>query len=210
MNLPDLSDYHLGVDLDHTTFNPLPAICAAANDKYDLCWEPTDITAYKQPIPGTDDTIATVIYELHTDPSFIQEMEPMPGAIDALKALSDAGATINIVTHREPSTFEWTRHSLDEQGVPYDHFVEDVPENKADIDHPIDILIDDLHPMVEGMADIGKDGILFLRPYNLEDIPTHENVHTPLRNGHTPEELLTNPEYQWNEICNIIADIASR
>lgn len=207
MSLPNLHDYHIGIDLDHTTYNPLPAICQAINNQYGTALSPHDITAYDHPIPGTSDTIAKVIHELHGNKEFIQNMALMPGAADAIRALDTAGATISIITHRNPNTFDWTQQSLTENNIPYDTFVEDVPQNKADVD-TIDILIDDLQPQVEGMALTDRDGILFLRPYNIDTIPQYDGVHTALRNGHTTQELIENPARQWAEIQTIITDIA--
>lgn len=206
MTLPSLTDYHIGIDLDHTTYNPLPAICRETNKRHNTNLTPADITEYNLSVPGTDTTIVPVIYDLHDDPSFIRDMPLMPGAKNTLQELSDAGATLSVVTHREPHTFDWTRASLAKHNIPYDNFVEDVPDNKADLTE-LDILIDDLHSNVTGMADTNRDGILFLRPYNIDTIPTHERVHSALRNGHTPEQLLTNPATQWTEIKSLIRTI---
>lgn len=208
MPLPDLDNYHIGIDLDHTTYNPLPSICTAVNEQYGTNLTPQEITAYNLPIPGSDDKISKVIHELHEDETFIQNMELMPGSIDAIKAFTDAGATISIVTHRDPATFTWARQSLDANNIPYDHFVKNVPDNKADLKN-IDILIDDLPTQLKGMAHTDRHGILFLRPYNITNIPAHTHIHSPLRNGHTKAQLLANPATQWAEIQTIIKDITS-
>lgn len=204
-----LQNYHIGIDLDHTTFNPLPAICTAVNEQYGTTLTPTDITAYELPIPGSTDNISKVIHQLHEREDFIQTMEPMPGSIDTIQDLADAGATISIVTHRHPKTFDWTRQALETHNVPYDNFVEQVPENKADLED-IDVLIDDLHAQVEGMAATNRDGILFLRPYNTENIPNHDRVHTALNTEHSATHLVSNPQTQWTAIPNIIHRLVNR
>lgn len=205
MTLNDLTDLHIGLDLDHTLFDPAPRTCREIKHRYGLSYTPADLTEYNFELPGTGGVMyESVIMDLYEEPDVIRNMPPVPGAAEAVQALSEAGATISIITHRPPETFEWSKDALDAHDIPYDNFVEDVPDEKVNADADIDILIDDSPEQVAGMAAHQHHGILLLRPHNQHSIPADQNVHVPVRGEQHPTDVVRSGATQWGTITELI------
>lgn len=201
--LPSLDHLHIGLDLDGTLYNQLPAVCEHIRQEFNIPFTPGDVTAWDFEIPGTDDYRFSDAIDACDSPSYYRDMPLIPGAADAVRSLAAAGATLSIVTHRDPSTHDWSRDALARHNIPYDDFIEDVPRNKATIDADIDVLIDDRTKNVTDIATTGNYGILFLQPYNYDDLPAHDRVLIPTPDHLTPRAAVKTPTMQWNRILDL-------
>lgn len=153
------------VDLDGVVADQLPRLCSHLADAYDHDVPPEAIDDWSYEVPGADCHIGTVIGELMTERAewYFGGMEPMPGVADALDALREE-YRVEIATHRIPETHDVSRAWLDDHGVPYDEFHEEVPSDKGAV--PGDALVDDYHGNVADAIDAGKAGVLMRQPYS--------------------------------------------
>jgi uncharacterized HAD superfamily protein len=155
------------VDVDGTLAWQLPRACQYLDEEYGVTLRPGDVAAWDYAIPGHDrhDHIGELIFEaVERDPEwYFCGMEPMAGAADALARLGERHR-VAIATHRPPDTHPYTRSWLRTHDIPYDEFVEDVPENKAALDGKA--LVDDYHDNVADALAAGMDGLLFSQPYS--------------------------------------------
>ncbi|AUV82419.1 hypothetical protein C2R22_12845 [Salinigranum rubrum] len=155
------------VDVDGTLAWQLPRACQYLGEEYGVSLQPEDVTAWDYRIPGHDDHdhIGDLIFEaFRRDPAwYFGGMEPLPGAADALARLGE-DHHVAIATHRPPETHDHTRVWLRDHDIPYDEFVEQVPENKAELQGRA--LIDDYHGNVADALAAGMDGLLFSQPYS--------------------------------------------
>ncbi|WP_380675690.1 5' nucleotidase, NT5C type [Salinigranum sp. GCM10025319] len=155
------------VDVDGTLAWQLPRACQYLDEQYGVSLAPEEVVAWDYTIPGHDahDHIGGLIVEaFERDPEwYFGGMPPMAGAADALARLREE-YHVAIATHRPPDTHEHTRRWLRDHDVPYDEFVEDVPDNKAALDGRA--LVDDYHGNVADALAAGMDGLLFDQPYS--------------------------------------------
>jgi uncharacterized HAD superfamily protein len=155
------------VDVDGTLAWQLPRACQYLDEQYGVSLAPDDIAAWDYAIPGHDahDHIGELIVEaFERDPEwYFGGMPPMTGAADALARLGE-DHHVAIATHRPPDTHDHTRAWLRDHDIPYDEFVDDVPENKAALAGRA--LVDDYHGNVADALAAGMDGLLFDQPYS--------------------------------------------
>jgi uncharacterized HAD superfamily protein len=164
---PDAEADRILVDVDGTLAWQLPRACQYLDEAYGVALDPQDVVAWDYAIPGHDahDHIGDLIFEAfeHDPEWYFCGMEPTAGAADALSTLQD-GYHVAIATHRPPRTHEYTRQWLRTHDIPYDEFVEDVPENKGALAGRA--LVDDYHGNVADALRAGMDGLLFSQPYS--------------------------------------------
>lgn len=162
------------VDVDGTICNNLQRACQFIREEYGKDIHPDEITEWSYRFEDVGIELADVFeYLLRERPKwYLQDLEPVPEAKRALADLSKSGYELTIVTHRPPETHHLTKQWLSEQDFTYDEFVEDVPDNKADVDG--DILIDDYHGHVRNAAEANMYSILMDRPYNT--VPSHRRA----------------------------------
>jgi uncharacterized HAD superfamily protein len=155
------------VDVDGTLAWQLPRVCQYLDEEYGVALDPEEVVAWDYAIPGHDHHahIGETIFEaLERDPEwYFGGMEPLDGAADALARLGQ-DHHVAIATHRPPDTHEHTRAWLRDHDIPYDEFVEDVPDNKAALAGRA--LVDDYHGNVADALDAGMRGLLFDQPYS--------------------------------------------
>jgi uncharacterized HAD superfamily protein len=155
------------VDVDGTLAWQLPRACQYLDEEYGVSLRPEDVTAWDYSIPDhtVHDHIGDLIFEaFRRDPAwYFGGMDPLPGAADALARLRE-DHHVAIATHRPPETHEHTRRWLRDHDIPYDEFVEAVPENKAHLSGKA--LVDDYHGNVADALDAGMHGLLFSQPYS--------------------------------------------
>jgi 5'(3')-deoxyribonucleotidase len=156
------------VDLDGVVAEQLPRLCRYLRREYDHDVSPEEIDHWSYEVPGVDGHVGHVIEELMADRPewYLGGMDPHPGVDDALAALRSE-YRIEIATHRVPETHEISKAWLDEHGIEYDAFHEEVPEEKGALDG--DALIDDYHGNVQSAISAGKTGVLMRQPYNDPD-----------------------------------------
>lgn len=153
------------VDVDGTLCFNLPRLCEFVELEYGVEIAREEITDWSFRFEEAGVGIEEVITRLFEERPqwFLSDLDPVPGAKQALDALAAAGHEIQIVTHRPAETHHLTQRWLDEQGMHYDGYVEDVPANKAEVSG--DVLVDDFHGHVADAVDAGMHGVLFDRPY---------------------------------------------
>jgi uncharacterized HAD superfamily protein len=165
-NAPTDSDRIL-VDVDGTLAWQLPRACQYLDEEYGVALAPEEVVEWDYTIPGHDRHahIGDLIFEaLERDPEwYFRGMDPTEGAADALARLSETHH-VAIATHRPPDTHEHTRAWLRDHDIPYDEFVEHVPENKGALAGRA--LVDDYHSNVADAIEAGMDGLLFEQPYS--------------------------------------------
>ena len=156
------------VDLDGVVAEQLPRLCAYLRREYDRDVDPDHIDDWSYDVPGTDVHIGDVIGELMANHSewYFGGMEPRQGVADAISALRSE-YRIEIATHRIPETHEVSKAWLDEHGIGYDAFHDEVPRDKGAV--PGDALIDDYHGNVANAISAGKVGFLMRQPYSDPD-----------------------------------------
>ncbi len=154
------------VDVDGTVCRNLPRVCEFLAREYGVEVSPAEITEWRYEFGSIETRVDEVIAQLMTDHPrwFLSGLDPVAGARQALGALADAGCERWVVTHRPAHTHGLTRQWLDDNDIGYDHFVSDVPANKAEV--PGDALVDDYHGNVHDAVEAGIVGVLFERPYS--------------------------------------------
>jgi uncharacterized HAD superfamily protein len=154
------------IDVDGTVCHNLPRICEHVNAKYDLSTTPEDVTEWSFHFEEIDKRIGEVAAHLLQNRTswYIDDLSMFDNVKPVLKELNDIGLDLVVATHRPPETHEATERWFQDRDIPYDKFVEQVPENKAELRG--DVLIDDHHEQVARAANTGKIGILMDQPYN--------------------------------------------
>ncbi|MFO7925086.1 MAG: 5' nucleotidase, NT5C type [Halobacteriota archaeon] len=153
------------VDLDGVVAEQLPRLCTYLRHEYDHDVEPNEIDSWSYEVPGVDGHVGHVIGELMTDHAewYFGGMEPRPGVAETLSTLRSA-YRIEIATHRIPETHDVSKAWLDEHGIAYDAFHDEVPRDKGALAG--DALIDDYHGNVANALSAGKAGFLMRQPYS--------------------------------------------
>jgi hypothetical protein len=123
-------------------------------------WELTEHPPIKDEGLSKEDTWQ-VFHAVHNDLDRHREDPLDPNARAVLALLQDAGHTIEIVTARDPASREPTRYFLDRNDIPHDRLV--MGDNAKT---GWDVLVDDLPPHVERVAQDGSLGLLHDQPYN--------------------------------------------
>jgi 5'(3')-deoxyribonucleotidase len=168
------------VDVDDTLARTAAAFCERVNDRHGCALTPADLdlTDRSQRIPGTDEPLLGEVVAASTDPEFVGSLDPLPGAVDALAALADAGLSVDVVTRRPDGVREATADWLAERGFVYDSLRCGVGPERAETEAAA--LVDDRPDVVRAVAAAGTDTtpILVRRPYNADaDLPAA--VRTP-------------------------------
>jgi hypothetical protein len=155
------------VDVDGTLAWQLPRACQYLDEEYGVSLAPREVVAWDYAIPDhtAHDHIGDLIFEaFERDPEwYFCGMEPVEGAADALARVAE-DHHVAIATHRPPDTHEYTRRWLRSHDIPYDEFVEDVPDDKGALAGRA--LVDDYHGNVADALAAGMDGLLFSQPYS--------------------------------------------
>jgi len=153
------------VDLDGVVAEQLPRLCTYLRREFDHDVAPAEIDEWSYEVPGAGRHIGEVIHELMAEHPewYFGGMEPREGVVDALSALGSE-YRIEIATHRIPETHDVSKAWLEEHGIGYDAFHEEVPRDKGAL--PGDALIDDYHGNVADALSAGKAGVLMRQPYS--------------------------------------------
>ncbi len=154
------------LDVDGTLCDNMSRVIDYLASEYGVDLSPELITDWTFSVPDTEHHIGEIIQEVTAERPewFLLGTEPIDGARDAAEWFIDHGHTVAIATHRPPETHALTRQWLAEHDIPYDRFIEDVPENKGHIQG--DLLIDDYHVNVANAIEAGKNAGLFVQPYS--------------------------------------------
>lgn len=154
------------LDVDGTLCDNVPRLLTYINDECGVDLTRDAITEWSFTVPGTDRHISDLIEQaLDERPEwFLLGMDRIDGAAEAARWVAEQGHTVAIATHRPPDSHALTAQWLDENDIPYDTIIEDVPQNKGLLDG--DLLVDDYHINVRNALAAGKAGGLFVQPYS--------------------------------------------
>lgn len=198
----------IAVDVDGTLSEHDEQLCQLLSEDYDVDIYSEDLREWGQPLSKIDHDWGSAIEKYWEHPQFIPEMDPIPGAIEAVQTWHDKGARIIIATHRPDVACPRTKEWLETHEVPYDEFICGASWDKSEANG--DILIDDAPHNMHAVADAGQHGILSLRYFNFDKIPDRERVHAASDVlDHSPLSLVSNPKKQWIGIEKIVENIIS-
>jgi len=154
------------LDVDGTICDNTPRIIEYAHEEFGVELTREAITEWSYSIPGTDLDISKLLHQaIEERPEwFLLGMEPIDGAVEAARWLSQQGHTIRIATHRPAESHPLTAQWLTEHDIPYDEVIQEVPQNKGRLDG--DLLLDDYHLNIKNALAAGKAGGLFVQPYS--------------------------------------------
>ncbi|WP_254536318.1 5' nucleotidase, NT5C type [Halomarina litorea] len=164
LDLPDSA--RVLVDVDGTLCANLPRLVEYVDAEHGVGITTDEVTEWSYPVDGTGKHVGQLIDDAmaHRREWFLLGMDPIPGADEAMRSLSEAGHDLHIATHRPSETHEVTEQWLAEHDIPYDAYEYDVPANKGCLDG--DLLVDDYHRNVGDTLAEGKAGALFRQPYS--------------------------------------------
>lgn len=197
----------IALDLDGVSTQTRDAFLSYIEDKYNISISRDILYGTNPKIPDTDLTYGEAVQEIASNSLEVyKEMNPMSGAAESTVNLGRE-YNIKIVTHRVSKDWlpkerraqmkEISKEWLKKNNFYFDEFVYPTPDEKTDID--ADIYIDDRPEIIENVYDIGKDGILFLRPHNTRYIPNKIKSAADMSN-YSVDNLAGNPDLQWSII----------
>jgi len=154
------------LDVDGKLCDNTPRLIEYVEAECGVALSREEITEWSFSIPGTDVDIGDLLHRaIDERPEwFLLGMEPIDGAAEAARWLSQQGHTVRIATHRPAESHPITAQWLDEHDVPHDEIIDDVPQNKGRLAG--DVLIDDYHVNVKNALAAGKEAGLFVQPYS--------------------------------------------
>ena len=154
------------LDVDGTLCDNMSRVIEYLASEYGVDLAPESITDWTFSVPETEYHIGEIIQEVTAERPewFLLGAEPIECAREAAAWFADRGHTVAIATHRPPETHQLTRQWLAEHDIPYETYIEEVPENKGALGG--DLLIDDYHYNVANALAAGKASGLFKQPYS--------------------------------------------
>jgi uncharacterized protein len=113
------------------------------------------------------DQLVECIRESHSEENILGA-EPYPGAVETVRAWSDAGYWIHITSHRATATYDATARWLDAIALPYDDLHCSYDKVSRCVELEIDVLIDDSPVNLTQAAERGILGATLIHPWNAE------------------------------------------
>lgn len=188
----------IGVDIDGVLVDHIPSRCELMRELYDIDITPDDFETPHPPIPVEGVTREDFNRDLHENhPELFERMDPVEGAIEAVRDLRSDSRDVWLVTHRLELIRAQSDRWLTSHDVPYDNIIYEAPANKADVSE-IDLLIDDTPDVVRTGSQSGLPSILFGRHYNSHVEVTHPNAYQ-ISDAETVRD-------QWERIVRLIDD----
>ena len=157
----------LGIDLDGVVYN--------FHDTFRK-WLECELDRELPPLSGSDPELHAKEWMLDKkawwkhfdqcarDGTLFESGDPIPGALDGLNALNDAGYRISFVTTRPERYRDSTVRWLQKYGITYDALL--MVEDKATAE--VDLLLDDFTNNVMAFLATGRPAILYTQPWNRE------------------------------------------
>ncbi len=155
---------------------------------------------------GLSDTQFKQLLDFAHDPDVVYNMQPIEGAVEAIKKLKGMGYGISIMTGRPPSTREDSIKWLKDYQVPYDSltFVDKYSRFISGLDKDVAITLDQLQELEFAFA-IEDSGHMALCLANQMNVPVflHDRPWNRFIEEH--EELKSDKIHRcsdWKEILN--------
>lgn len=156
----------LAIDVDGVLVEQVIPVLQKLERERNIKLNKSDITNWEYPFDKTN--IKIEIEKAEREAEFVQKMQPIEGAVEATKALSESGRfDIVIATSRESCTDGWTREWFRNHGISYNKFIN--TSSRGKILSGVDVLIDDYIKNIEDFIRRGPPGrraILFAQPWN--------------------------------------------
>lgn len=161
-------ELRIAVDFDGVLFDQSRHVREAFQDVHGVDpgpveewpWQLTEHPPIRDAGLDSEDTW-TVFAAVHNDRERHREDPLDPRSVDVLARLREAGHTVEVVTARDPESREPTEFFLSRNAIPHDRLV--MGDN---VKTGWDVLLDDLPPHVERVAEDGSLGLLHDQPYN--------------------------------------------
>lgn len=199
----------IAIDLDGVCVKTRETFLDYIEDEYNIQISRNILYGTNPDIPETDIDFSTAVKSIVKESFNVYEnMCPISGSVRSLRMLNRE-YQILIATHRVSENWlsedrllemkDITQDWLDKHDFVYDDFIYPTPENKSDIES--DIFIDDRPSIIKNVnKDKNKEGILFLRPHNIQNI---SNIKNPtMFSTYSAQSLANNPKNQWSIIVD--------
>jgi uncharacterized HAD superfamily protein len=200
----DPTPTRLGIDIDGVVAEQNVPVIEYINETYGTTLTGGDVRERNPTFDGLDEPYVHYMREAEAAAGvddYYTGMELIPGVRHALTRLATRYKLV-IVTHRPEHALSPTQAWLDEHDVPYDHFVTDVPANKAEV--TVDLLIDDYSGNVADFVEAGKHGVQFIRPSVLDDERSIPEDAVTVEAIATQEKLAYAPARQWAALTDVL------
>lgn len=210
--LRDVDNPTIILDIDGVSADTREFFLSVIENKYGIPLPRSRLTSPNPRIPEINSTYSDELKRIvEDDVSVYEGVEVMPGAAEATRILSEE-FNIKIVTHRvrkggwvqqerdsmKDITVEW----LEKNNFEYDEFIYPTPRDKTEVEY--DVLIDDRRKNIEPAVRQSQSvGIMYLRPYNLMEVPNGAWVASAERNERHSDSV-SSPENQWKSITSCL------
>jgi uncharacterized HAD superfamily protein len=157
-------------DADGTLFDALPVWVRRLNAAWGTSISPADIVAYDfaglgPPTPGLPGALE-VLGPVFRDSQVHLEMQPMPGAVEALMAISRLGIPIVICTKRPIEVYRATKTALRDNGIPFDLLILSGEKTELARELSCRLSVEDNPTYAQDFAQVGIPSLLLDAPYN--------------------------------------------
>lgn len=202
------------LDIDGVSAETREFFHGIIEDKYGIPLSPSRLKSSNPRIPEINSSYSEEVKSLvKNDITIYRDVEPTLGAAEATRKLSEE-YKIYIVTHRvrekgwmpdrRSEMRDITVNWLKENGFEFDEFICPAPVEKADIEHSI--LIDDRSKNIKPSVSKNESiGIMFLRSYNIMEIPRGCWVASAYR-GEKHGDCVSKPDKQWSAITDALLE----
>jgi 5'(3')-deoxyribonucleotidase len=154
----------IAVDMDGVLVEQVVPVLAKLRQEMSVNLSKCDITDWEYPIGTTN--IKAEIERAETDEKFVRQMQPIEGAVEAFRIISERFEII-IATSRDSCTDTWNHDWLKEHDVIHKGLINTRTDGKI-LPH-VDLLIDDYIGNIEDFIRNGplcRKAILFAQPWN--------------------------------------------
>jgi hypothetical protein len=156
----------IALDIDSTLHHYWDLIDQISQDRYGIELPYDEQTEWGITLLERHQLVACV-EESHSDENVLSG-EPYPGAVEAVRAWSDAGHWIHVTSHRAGSAHGATEQWLDKIGMPYDDLHCSYDKISRCVELGIHVLVDDSPVNLSGARAEGMIAATIVHPWNQE------------------------------------------
>lgn len=153
----------IGVDFDGVLADTQGFVIRFVREQYDVDLARGDF-GWRDGRPAIEADLGVEVdggfQEFASNPEYVAELDPLPGARDALWSLvADPRFDVSLASHRPPAVHDAIERWLADSDLPALHIPPSVPEAKATATPSLDVLVDDYHGHVDLAAREGLLGV---------------------------------------------------